>query len=180
MEFLRELFTTYWSQMTLIFLGIGYLIKRILELTSRKKEINHNLFQDKKLDAVNSFFRAYAEVQQMWHGIAIHDILRGKIESKEIDIIVSPAINKLQTTVLELQIYFEQKEFAYFNLVYENMLDINKELSDLYFEDLPITIPQKVNRYYSYRNSKIIENDKILKQISFVIRNTFNNNIMNI
>lgn len=86
--------------MTLIFLGIGYLIKRILELTSRKKEINHNLFQDKKLDAVNSFFRAYAEVQQMWHGIAIHDILRGKIESKEIDIIVSPEINKLQSTVL--------------------------------------------------------------------------------
>lgn len=54
---LEQIFTTYWSQTTLILFGIGFLIKSSIDLSSKKTEINHNLFQQKKLESINSFFQ---------------------------------------------------------------------------------------------------------------------------
>ena len=42
---IADLFTTYWSQMTLILLGVGYFFKRWFDNKSKKIEINHSIYQ---------------------------------------------------------------------------------------------------------------------------------------
>ena len=54
---LKELFTTYWSQITLLLIGISYFIKRGFDIKTRKIEINHSLYQQNRLSTVNRFLK---------------------------------------------------------------------------------------------------------------------------
>jgi hypothetical protein len=60
---IEKLFTEYWSQFTLLLIGFGYFIKRIFDNISKRQEINHSLFQQKKLEVANSFFSTYAKAE---------------------------------------------------------------------------------------------------------------------
>ncbi len=62
---IEELFTTYWSQVTLLIIGIGYFIKRIFDQKSKKLEINHSLFQQNRINAVSKFLSTYAKTELM-------------------------------------------------------------------------------------------------------------------
>jgi hypothetical protein len=75
---IEKILTTYWSQTTLILFGIGFLIKSSIDLKSKKTEINHSLFQQKKLELINSFFSNCGSTNQMWKDIPIYDILDQK------------------------------------------------------------------------------------------------------
>lgn len=90
---LKDILTTYWSQITLLLVGIGYLIKRGLDIKSKKLEINHSLFQQNRLYAINRFFESYAKVELMWNQIAIYDIISQKLSPMEIDLLVFPTLN---------------------------------------------------------------------------------------
>ena len=174
MNILKELFTTYWSQTTLLLLSVGYFIKRIFDLISKKKEINYNLFQEKRLNAVNVFFQTYSEVEQMWTALSIFDILNNKLSAKDIDEIIFPSLNKLKRSVLELQIYFEDKEHFLFNNILDNSFNINEKLSQIFFDmNSDKTITQKSNDFYFYKINKLKENTVIFKKISIFLRDTF-------
>jgi hypothetical protein len=71
---LKDIFTTYWSQVTLILLAVGYLIKRGLDIKSKKTEINHSLFQQNRISSVKTFFSKYAKTELMWNQLAIYEI----------------------------------------------------------------------------------------------------------
>ena len=174
MNIIHDLLTTYWSQITLLLLGIGYLIKRILDLVSKKREINHNLFQEKKLNSVNTLFQVYAEVEQMWTEIAIYDILDKKLSGKEIDEIIYPSLNRLKRVVLELQIYFEDEKHKFFNDILENTFDINRKLFQVYFDvNSNYSITQRADDFFMYKKNKLESNNLIFKIISNIMKDTF-------
>ena len=171
---LTEILTTYWSQTTLLLLGLGYLGKRILDTRSRKVEINHSLFQQKRLESVNTFFTNYAKAEQMWTSIAILDILKNRIESKEIDQIIYPHINELERNILELQIYFKESDHKHFAEITDNLHDINRKLKKIYFEYSPDnSVINKSNEFRFHCDDKLKENKNILKKLSPIIRATF-------
>ena len=172
---IRELLTTYWSQVTLLFLGIGYFIKRIFDNISNKKQINHNLFQQNRLKVVNDFFSSYAKTEQMWRDLSIIPILEYKINTKEIDEIVFSPINELRRNVLELQIYFPENEHQLFRDILKNVMNINGKLNSIYFNyDNEISTTVKSNEFSVVRDSKLEENEALFQQISKIIRITFN------
>lgn len=81
---IKQLLTEYWSQITFILLGLGILLKIILDFISKKKEIDHSLFQERKLEAVNVFFSNYSRIEQFWIEIPIYEIIRHEIKPKEL------------------------------------------------------------------------------------------------
>jgi len=170
----KELLTTYWSQLTLIVLGLGYLIKRALDLRTKKLEINHSLFQQKRLESVNNFFTSYARTEQMWIDLAIYDILNGRLEAKEIDDIIYPHINELKRNLLELQIYFEENDHKHFAQILADTKAINSALKKIYFDvNSNATVTDKSNVFQFAKDEKTAQNEKIFRNLSVLIRKTF-------
>ena len=173
MEF-TELLTTYWSQVLIVLAGLGYLLKRILDLRSKKTETNHSLFQQNRLSAVNRFFDNYSKSELMWNQIAIYDILERKLSAKEIDKIIFPVLNELDKNVLELMIYFNEKEMQNFKLIALNFKSINRALSSIYFDyDQDKTITNKSNEFALAKEKALISNEKILIKLASDIKKTF-------
>jgi hypothetical protein len=174
MEFLEKIFTTYWSQVTLILVGLGYFIKRLFDNNSKKQEINHSLFQNKKLEAVNSFFSTYAKSKQMWTHIKIYQILRNEFSPSEIDAMIFPTLNELNKNVIELQIYFDERSHKEFEDIFINMQQINNKLSELYFDyDENISDTNKSTDFSIYKRNLLEQNEYILKQITKKLKQSF-------
>jgi len=171
---LEELFTKYWSQVTLLLLGIGYLIKRLLDIKARKKEINHNLFQQNKIDALGRFFSIYSKASQMWDHLSVFEILENKIAAKEIDKIIFPHLNNLEQSVFELKLYFDDDDHKLFENVSLNMLLINSKLCQLWMNfDEGYTIIQKSNDFGGFRGKVLRENRTIINELSTKVRLSF-------
>jgi hypothetical protein len=171
---IEKLFTEYWSQVTLLLIGFGYFIKRIFDNISKKQEINHSLFQQKKLENINSFFATYAKAKQMWLHIRIHQILRNEFSAVEIDEMIFPTLNELNTNLLELQIYLDENNHNKFKKIFENITLINSKLSELFFDiDFDKTNTQKSNEYYFYRERILDKNEILLKEITTTLRKSF-------
>jgi hypothetical protein len=172
---IEQIFTTYWSQTTLLLLSIGYIFKRFFDLRSRKTEINHNLFQQKRLESANNFFSNCATTERMWQDVPIYDIFERKMTSKEIDAYIFPHLNEVRRNVFELKIYFDSKEHKDFQLILKNMECINGKLSQQYFnysED--VNTITKVNNFQKALDDVLRENKIIYDRITKCIRKTFN------
>jgi len=171
---LKELLTTYFSQLTLILAALGYMLKRVFDTISKKTEINHNLFQQKRLESVNNFFKTYAQTEQMWNSISTWDILEHKIPAKEMDSIIFPHINELKRNVLELQIYFDDKEHKSFVDILDNVNSINSKLSKVYFDYNPEkTYIDKSNEFLDHKFQKLKDNKNIFREISLTLKKMF-------
>lgn len=171
---LVDLLTTYWSQVTLLFFGLGFLIKRSLDLKSKKLEINHTIFQNQRLEAVNSFFENYSKSEIMWNSIAIWDILNHKVSAIELDQLVFPTLNDLKKNGLELKIYIGEGDFKLIDKIIENMSNINEKLSEEYFNfDKDKNVVQKTNDFQSFRDKKLKENKELFNKFIHVIKMTY-------
>jgi hypothetical protein len=171
---LGEFITTYWSQITVFTFGVGFFLKSLWNFVIKKREINFNLFQQRKLDSVNCFYSTYAKTEQMWKGISIYPILNNKIKAEEIDKIIFPLIDELQRIVLELQIYFDDKQHNYFERIFNNVQMINKKLMQIYLDESQnLTTIKKANEFVLFRDKKLLENKPIFKEISSVLKESF-------
>lgn len=172
---LKELLTDYWSQLTFLLLGIGIIIKIILDFISKKKEINHSIFQEKKLQAVNNFFRHYSKIEQHWIELPIYEIIRHEIKPKQLDDIEVPLISNLKQSILELQIYFKESEHNKFREVLENTFEVKRTLSDVYLNYSPSEKSiERSNNFLFKRDQISVKNHELIKEITRSVRNGFN------
>ena len=172
---LKELLTDYWSQLTFLLLGLGIIIKIILDFVSKKKEINHSLFQEKKLQAVNNFFQHFSKIEQHWIELPIFEVLRKEIKPKELDDIEFPLISNLKQSILELQIYFKEIEHRKFKKILENTFEVKKTLADVYLNYSPDEkTVERSNNFLLKRDQVSEKNQELIKEITKSIRNGFN------
>jgi hypothetical protein len=168
---LKELLTTYWSQTTLVILLSSYFIKRIFDNRSKKLEINHSLFQQNRIDAINRFFSIYAEVQLMWQQLNVYPIFLKEKDLKEIDAMLLPPLNRLAASQLELKIYFKANKYDCFEDLIKNMLSINEELMRLYLlSESEKKIVDKVSDYKLFINDITKKADVTLDKLIERIR----------
>jgi hypothetical protein len=167
---LQEIFTTYWSQVTLLIIGFSYFIKRIFDNKAKKAEINHTVFQQKRLEAIEYFMQCYSETKIMWFMLSIYDVMERRTTSKELDAIIFPSLNKLKRSVIIVSMYIEDSKP--FHDIEENMITINSVLTSGYFEHSTSTS----DRVYAFQNQCHLvdeKNEKLLLEINKIIRNNF-------
>ena len=170
----KDLLTTYWSQVTLILLAIGYLLKRLLDIKSKKTEINHSLFQQNRIIAVKSYFSIYAKTELMWQQLSIYEILEHKLPAKEIDKIIFPSLNALQEITLELKLYFEEDYQKYFEQLTFGIKSINGKLLGLYSSlNLEKNTTEKVNDYDSFKENIFIKNKDLMDELCLKIKDLY-------
>ncbi|HET6556411.1 MAG TPA: hypothetical protein VFG54_03795 [Prolixibacteraceae bacterium] len=171
---IKELLTTYWSQVTLLLVGISFFIQRGLNIKSKKVEINHSLYQQNRLAAVNRFFGSYAKAELMWNQISIYEVLSHTIKPKEMDSIIFPTLNELKKNLFELMIYFNELDYSKFKLLYANIELINNNLISLYFDpNKENSDILKSNNFQLIKTQALQNNNKILSELSNVIKETY-------
>lgn len=169
----QKIFTE--SQVPIFLLAISYFIKRYYDLKTKKVELNHSLFQQNRISAINNFYSNYAKVEFMWHELSINDILEYKILPKEIDKVIWPPLNDLKKSVLELKVYLTLDNHSYFQKLLDNFLLVNNNLIRNYFDyDRDKTVTNKKNSFSIFKEKIVKENNNILDQVSIKIRKSFN------
>lgn len=170
----KDILTTYWTQCVFILLGFGYFIKRLLDLKSKKNEINYTIFQQKRLETLQNFTTSYLEVEHLWMTLPIYRILERKLSAKDIDDIIFPKINKLKGYTLELKIYFEENDCKIFENLMNNMGLINSHLQYLYNDQgIEFRTMERVDSYYEFRGKIIVSNQTLYDQIYSIAKKTF-------
>jgi hypothetical protein len=170
----KDLLTTYWSQVTLILLAIGFLIKRLLDIKSKKTEINHSLIQQNRITAVKNYFSIYAKTELMWQQLSIYEILDHKFPAKEIDKMIFPSLNALQEITIELKLYFEEDYQKYFEQLTNGIQSINGKLNGLYSNlKMDMTTTQKVIDYDGFKEEVFINNKVIMNELCSRIKYLF-------
>jgi hypothetical protein len=171
---IKELLTTYWSQVTLLLLAIGYLLKRLLDLKSKKTEINHSLFQQNRLMAIKSYFSSYSKVELMWNQLAVFEIFDRKLTAKEIDAIIFPYLNTLQEVTLELKLYLEDDIHKYYERLTTGMISINTNLQKLWsFLNSEESTVVKVNNYTYYKDEVLRNNKTIMDELCMKVKDLY-------
>ncbi|MEO6329752.1 MAG: hypothetical protein ABIO55_12505 [Ginsengibacter sp.] len=171
---LKELFTTYFSQVTLLLLSIGYIVGTIVNYRSKKLEINHSLFQQNKILAVSNFMSNYAKTELMWSHIAIYEILSNNLKAKEIDGIIWPPLNEMKKSVLELKIYFNGEDHIAFEKILDGFLSVNEELSNLYSSsNKELELIHKSNKFHSFKETALKQNEDLLTKVCEEIRRIY-------
>ncbi|MGX9987537.1 hypothetical protein [Soonwooa purpurea] len=171
---IKDILTTYWSQFTLLIFGIGYLIKIALDTRYKKSEINHNLFQQRKLDSLNNFFLTYSQVHQIWYDFPVYSASRGKFSATELDEMIFPSLNELKRNVLELKIYFDKGSHDNFEEILQSFFKLNGKLKAIVFNSEPQNNPTLLANFEILKDEYFSKNEKLLNKITTKVKTDFN------
>lgn len=167
-----DIFIKYWSQVTLLLLTISYFIKRRFDRSDKKTETNHALFQQHKIDAVNKFFKAYAECEHTWKMLVVKHVFEDKISHADLDEFIFSSLNNLQSELINVRIYIDDNIYQLFVDVRDRLDSINNYLQDLYFDSLESN-SKKIEKFEKYQLEKLRENSHLLTEIAKKIRDTY-------
>lgn len=123
----------YWSQLTLFLIGIGYLIKIILDHNSKRKEIRHKIFQERKLDSIADFVNSCTNMLDAINGIKVEEVFFVNytdaigVLNKEL----KDKLNCLNRSTNLVRLYLDDESYKTFGEVSELILSINKYLTNL-------------------------------------------------
>lgn len=172
----KDIITIYWAQVTLVLGSFGYILKIILDYLTKKREINHSIFTNKKIECLSRFFLNYSKVKEMYFHLKIYQVLRKEISATDLDDYVFPPIDELRRSVIEIQLYFDKNIHSKFEDILKNVELINKRLSDLYFEmrSESLTVTQKVVEFDIYREKLLKDSDDLIKDIVIFLKKVFN------
>ncbi|MFB9054616.1 hypothetical protein ACFFVB_16125 [Formosa undariae] len=169
-----ELLTTYWSQIILLLSFVGYFGKRLFDTKSKKREINHTLFQEHKIKSINDFYNFYAINKQMWYELPIYNVMKHQITPNELDKLISPSLNDLRKSVNKLQIYFDKNDFNTIKSVQDNINSINQKLTEIYFDiEKTPSVTVDVNEFQYFRDGKLDDNNKVFEKINKLLKKTY-------
>lgn len=172
---IKLILSDYWAQISFILLGLGYLIKTIISITYKRKEINMSIFQKGKIDAVNHFLDIYSVTKSTINTLPEYDIYDRKISANGIDNIIQPMKLNLYRVNNEIRIYFDSDIFSAFNQIITNIEKIDSKLQNIYFDPRGKEY-SSTNKSIDFLGIKTVcfeENEKILSMVLNKIRKDF-------
>lgn len=133
-DFLKELFTTYWSQ-TIILLGsLGYLLKRAFDLRSKKVELKYSLFEQNRIDLIMKFLAAYLELEEEYKLIP-----EGRFKITEMNPVIFDSMYlkknaNLYSSYFYLKLFLDPLELARYSDLVSEMRIISTEIKNAYIK----------------------------------------------
>lgn len=171
---MKELVTTYWSQVTLILLGIGYLIKHSMDISAKRNEAKFSIFQSKRIEAIEKYLTAYAKAEQMWWHLSVLEIFNNKYTPRQIDTMIFSDLNEVRSNALKLKLFLSNSEMSAIDQISERLFSINTTLSNLYFNDDQKLAPgPKSRKFHAVRESILDTNKEEIHIITQQLRSSY-------
>ena len=164
---IKELITTYWSQVILILGLFTYFINRHFQTRDKRFELKYSLFQHEKIKAINLFINSYIQLEFTFTQLPFYDVFGSKYSAKEVDELIFPAYNRFNSSYFSLIIFLTVKEQAHFEAIYNSMNSIQGLIGQLLFGtgSTPKEISEKIEKYSSKAYDTARDNKKILRMI---------------
>lgn len=169
-DFLKELFTTYWSQSILLIGSLGYLFKRAFDLRSKKIELKYSLFEQNRIDLLMKFLTAYLELEQDYKLIP-----EGRFKIKEMSPVIYDSMYlkknaNLYTAYFYLKLFLDPMELARYSDLVSEMRIISNEIKSAYIKLEHQEESKVVNDLNEFIVKKIGENNENMKVIGKFFR----------
>jgi len=165
---------TYWSQITLVLFIIGYFIQRIYELRLKNKETRHSLFQQNKINSIMKFLSCYTKAEQFWKGIPYISIIKKKYSTNELDEMIWPILDDLQSSKNELAMFLDEESMIIFEEITDSILQINGTLLKFYFNENDERNIFMINEFSELCKNNFKENKNRIFKIGKMTRKMFN------
>lgn len=176
MKEVLEFISSNWSQMTLVLLGLGYLIRLYLNYLTKKREINHSLFQKMMVDSVSDFLMSYSINEELWRDLPILRIINNEFTSKEMDDMIFPSLNDIKGKSIRLNLFFDKEEMKLFEDVVSNLFKINLKVGQIHRYDQLLEKKSNSDLSWDYeltKNNINKQNQVLVDQIGKLIRKKF-------
>lgn len=169
-EIVKEILTVYWPQTVLIVASLGYLVKRIFDLRSKKIEQKHSLFQQNRMNAIMEFINCYLKLEHNYKMIQSGVISLNKISMTEVQELFSKRFTDLYSAYFFLKFYLEPLELARYSDLVSEMKNVCNKIyvihNDLTVENAS-SLMSELNQFIA---NKIEMNNFNFKVISSVFR----------
>jgi hypothetical protein len=159
---IKELLITYWNQLLILIGIVGYFGNRFFERKAKDLELKSTLFQTQKLAAINTFIRAYTDAETMLNHLPYYEIFNGKYSSKDLDLMIQPSLTTLRKGFNELTLFVKDSELKTYQMINDNIIELNNLLSNLYFNRSSKENISKEANEYSYAVVEMMRVNKTL------------------
>ena len=174
---LEQLLKDYWAQLTLVLAGVGYLVRKGQEERARKREINHEQFQQNRITALNDYLGCYSRVAAMWKMLTVSDAVNRRISPKELDAFILPSLHDFKRATLMMGIYFKGGDLSAIKQVYDNMAAINNTLMQIYFDyDTETKGIARANEFEFKKEAMVRDSEQLLEHLANRVRILFSQN----
>lgn len=169
-EFLKEIFTTYWSQTILLIGSVGYLLKLTFDLRSKKVELKYSLFEQNRINSIMKFITAYLELEQNYKMIPEGRIKLEEITTDSFDEMFLKKNAEIYSSYFYLKLYLEPLELVRYSELVTEMRGISTEIKNAYIK-FDIEEKSKIELdLKSYIVDKIASNNRNFKAIAELFR----------
>lgn len=138
----------YWAQisvlLSVVFAGIGYIVKIFLNSRAKKSEIKFDLFYNRKIVALEEFITSFKNFERFFFDVPFYSVARKEIRAKELDLLVKPYRNTFYLKNNLLKIYCTGQSLAIIDELNSNVDKCSSCLSDLLFSEI---VNEKVYDY---------------------------------
>ena len=165
---LKDILTTYWAQTVLLLAALGFLLKRILEIQTKKAEIKHSIFQQNRNTAIVQFFNIYIELQKTYRQILSETFDRNKIGNSDFDKLIEEKYEQLYASYFYFKILLDPLEQARYVDLVASMQNIMAKIKvtsvEIYAGDRESLI-KELTRYIAENLDKNATNIKVIGQM---------------
>lgn len=171
---LKEVLTTYWPQVTAIagfaYIIVDYFIKR----NDKQRELAQSIFQTQKNQAINNFIDTYSKIELALLQVDFKGAIEGKINLKEVDEFVMPALNDFIAADYKLLMVLDDLEMENFLAVADPIFkskDTLKKFAHMHVDERKNR--NLANEYGLSLIASIESNREILRKIGYQFRSQY-------
>ena len=128
---LKDILTTYWPQTVLLIAGLGYLIKRIFDLRSKKIEQKQELFQQNRISVIMRFMDSYVKLQGLYRRVCQPRFNLEEMAGENFSRLVIDGAEELYSSYFYLRLYLDPLEQARYTDLATEMRSISFKIIEV-------------------------------------------------
>lgn len=176
MNRIMEVIMQYWSQFILVFIGLGYLIRKIIDWNIKKTEIKYSSLQIERTNAIKEFYKTFILLQLDFNEYLLYsklkkkDMVNEKIEQMNLN------WSKFFMSFSLLKLFIDEKYKDTFENIYSTLQHLHNEIDCFYIEIETNDLTQEqINvKFNNIANEKIgKELYSVINEIEKIIRSNF-------
>jgi hypothetical protein len=165
---LKDILTTYWAQTVLLLATLGFLIKRIFDLRTKKIEVKQNLFQQNRNAAIIRFIDKYIGLQSLYRQILSQTFDTNKISKTDFNELIEDKYEQLYASYFYFKMFLDPLEQVRYADLITEMQNISAKIIDTSAKintgDKDLLIPE-LKTYISDKLRVNNDNIKVIGQI---------------
>ncbi|RZK06554.1 MAG: hypothetical protein EOO46_15175 [Flavobacterium sp.] len=167
---LKDILTTYWAQTVLLLATLGFLIKRLFDLRTKRIEMKQSLFQQNRNIAIIRFIDAYVGLQGLYRQILSQTFDLNKIGNSNFYNLIDDKYEQLYSSYFYFKFFLDPLEQVRYADLVKEMQNIFSKIADVATKSSSDDKNLMIADLKQYISEKLKENNDNIKVIGEIFR----------